>query len=340
MKRIWNALRYGDAATRGSIGSVIIFCVLAVVLFIVCFVTGRPLFIALGLMSGVIALLISQTFTLVDEDYVAQSGLGGSKQMVRSAGAKKKDLSITRMGEKKEVPAQFDQYDAAQLKKIKRKNRVRKDHRPILIDSSKSFGIRECPAFIWRVHNKVYLLLLEKEPRKICISRELIRHMDYEPGVPVDREKDYAAFRKENLVTSVFREFLPDCYEHGRERGGIRYKNLYTIYPDIRVTNRSAATVLDLLCLNFMPEDKITVSDKLNGYFKRIYAAQILYRDKVYSITEYKDAIEKELREMCYAEMPKREFDITLENLVKGRMISGQYADHYSDLRERIRARS
>ena len=102
------------------------------------------------------------------------------------------------------------------------------------------------------------------------------------------------------------------------------------------LSNRSAATVMDLLCLNFMPDDKITRSDKLNGYFKRAYAAHLMYQDKVYSITEYKENIETILKEMCYADLPDREFRVTLENMVKGRMISDEYADYYSGMKKKI----
>ena len=112
-------------------------------------------------------------------------------------------------------------------------------------------------------------------------------------------------------------------------------KNLYTIYPDIWLTNRSAYAVMDLLCLHFMPRDKITESEQLNGFFKRIYAANILYRDRVYSIMEYKDSIEQALRDMCYAEMPEREFNTTLEQLIKGRLISDEYANHYREIRRK-----
>ena len=83
-----------------------------------------------------------------------------------------------------------------------------------------------------------------------------------------------------------------------------------------------------------MPEDKITASDKLNGYFKRIYAANIMYKDRAYSITEYKDAVEKVLGEMTYAEMSEKEYSTTLANLVKGHMISQEYADYYLERRK------
>ena len=327
MKKIWNGLRYGDFQTRKSIGSVIGFSVAAVVCIVIAGLSGRIMLFVIAMLLAVIAIIISQTFTLEDEDFVAEVNHQGEKASVRAVMAQTKS-AVTRRNT-------YQHYNEQKLKRVKRKYHVRKDHRPILIDYSKSYRIKECPAFIWRAHNKVYLLLIEKEPRRICISRDLIRHMGYHPGVRVDMEDEYVAFRKENLVTNVFREYLPDYTESRNRDDPLRMKNLYTIYPDIWLTNRSAYAVMDLLCLHFMPRDKITESEQLNGFFKRIYAANILYRDRVYSIMEYKDSIEQALRDMCYAEMPEREFNTTLEQLIKGRLISDEYANHYREIRRK-----
>lgn len=348
MKKIWNALRYGDAETKKCIGSVILFALAAVGLVIAACISGRFYLFMFGLLAGAAAILISQTFTLVDDDFVAEVNREGEKSTVKTVSVEKnpavygKESAPKGTVKSKESPdkeddvAQFEHYNAQVLKKIKKKYRLRKDHRPIIIDSSKSYRIKECPAFIWRIHNKVYLLLLEKEPRRISISRDLIRNMGYIPGVKAEQGKEYIAFQKDNLVTGVFREYLPDYYDSREKNDKSKHKHLYTIYPDICISNRSAADVMDLLCLNFMPKDKITGSEKLNGYFKRIYAANILFKDKVYGITEYKEAVEKVLGEMCHAEMPEREFKVTLENLVKGRLISQQYADYYTELRIKL----
>lgn len=355
MKRIWNALRYGDVETKKCIGSVIFFSVLAIGAIITSGILGHFYLLIFGMLSGVIAIMVSQTFTLVDDDFVAEIKRDGEKDTVRTVSVlknaamdtgdrkkgkgKKPEEDISAANKERDAAAQFDHYNAQVLKRIKKKYRIKKDHRPIIIDFSKSYRIKECPAFIWRIHNKVYLLLLEKEPRRICISRDLIRNMGYMPNVRADRSREYTAFEKENLITMVFKEYLPDYYDSKMKNDELKYKNLYMLYPDICISNRSAAEVMDLLCLNFMPQDKITKSEKLNGFFKRIYAANILFKDKVYSITEYKSAVEKALGEMCYAEMPDREFAVTLDNLVKGRLISQQYADYYMEIRERVVAK-
>ncbi|MCM1159176.1 MAG: hypothetical protein NC300_10440 [Bacteroidales bacterium] len=366
MKRIWNALRYGDARTKKCIGSVILFCVAGIGLIVVSGLSGKFYLFIFGMVSGVAALLISQTFTLVDDDFVAEVSPDGEKDTVKSVTAAPKENEETGHKHKKaadketakeegkapgkdtedavlstsEIIEYYDHYNPQVMKRVKRKYRVKRDHRPIIIDYSKSYRIKECPAFIWRIHNKVYLLLLEKEPRKISISRDLIRNMGYRPDVPAKRSEEYQAFKKKNLITSVFEEYLPDYVDSGVKNDSSKCKNLYTIFPDICISNRSAADVMDLLCLNFMPKDKVTESDKINGFFKRVYSAHILFVDKVYSITEYKEAVEKILREMCYAELPDREFVITLKNLVKKRLISREYADYYMEMKTKVETRN
>lgn len=346
MKRIWNALCYGDGETKKCIRRVMLFAVLAVLLIAASGISGYFYLFILGMLAGTVAIMVSQTFTLVDDDYVTEVNQKGEKETVESVSVKKTEVtSVEKQTEKpngsnenqdSNEASQFDHYNDQVLKKIKKKYHIKKDHRPIIIDYSRSYRIKECPAFIWRIHNKVLLLLLEKEPRRISISRDLIRNIGYAPNVTVDSSKEYRAFEKRNLVTQVFKGYLPDYCDSKIKKNNLKSKNLYIIYPDIYLSNRSAAVVMDMLCLNFMPEDKITKSEKINGFFKRIYAANILYKDKVYSITEYKDAVEKTLNEMCYAEMPKREFLVTLENMVRGRLLSQEYADHYIDLKEKI----
>lgn len=347
MKRIINALRYGDRETKLCIGKVTFFSILGIGFIIASGVTGLfPLFI-IGMLAGVVAIILSQTFTLVDEDFVAEVDTKGKKDTVSAVSANMSEKSIQKKAAKaeekrkdienkaKEKVAQFAHYNEQTLKMVKRKYHVKKDHRPIIIEYSKTYKIKECPAFIWRVHNKVFLLLLEKEPRKIAISRELIKHLEYVPNVRGIKEKEYLAFKEDTLVAKVFEGYLPDYFVPKNPAGNLRYKNLYAIYPDIQISNRSASKVMDLLYLNFMPKDKITSSDKINGYFKKIYAANILYKDRVYSITEYKDVVEQVLKELCCAEIPRREFDITLDNLVRARLISKEYADYYTELKEK-----
>lgn len=385
MKKLWNALIYGDSETKKCIGSVLFFSILAIVLIVISGILGKFNVFIVGMIMAIVAIMISQTFSLVDDDFVAEVNKHGDKETIHSVSVQKNGLiyggahlqesvqkekkstikdkknyyksenieegpmdmsspeeninPIPQKADEIQDINRYEKYNQKMMKRVKRKYHIKRDHRPIIIDSSEKYQIKQCPAFIWRAHDKVFLLLLEKEPRRITISRELIHNMGYLPGVKVDREKEYVAFQKENLVTQVFSEYLPDYHDAKVKNDPLKVKNLYTIYPDICITNRSAFQVKDLLLLNCMPQDKITQSDMLNGFFKRIYAANIMFKDKIYTITEYKEEVEQTLKEMCYAEIPRREYVLTLENLYKARLISKQYIQHYTAMRDELSAR-
>ncbi len=381
MKKIWNALIYGDFETKKCIGSVLLFSILAIVFIIISCINANFNMFIIGMLFVIIAIMISQTFSLVDDDFVAEVNKAGDKETIRTVSVQKNGLiygsgstkpsvktekkntskdmknskdkktkekqeDILHKEKKKKTDSnkaddlqdinRYEKYNPKMMKRIKRKYHIRRDHRPIIIDSSEKYHIYQCPAFIWRAHDKVFLLLLEKEPRRITIPRELIHNMGYKPGVKAEREKEYIAFQKENLVTKVFEEYLPDYHDAKVKNDPLKVKNLYTIYPDICVTNRCAFQVKDLLLLNFMPKDRITQSEMLNGFFKRIYAANIMFKDKVYTIAEYKEEVEQVLKEMCYAEIPRREYILTLENLHKARLISKQYIQYYTTMRDEL----
>ena len=186
MKRIWNALIYGDNETRKCIGSVIFFSVLAVVLIAVAGFTSMFNLFIFGMLAAIVAIMISQTFTLVDDDFVAEVSKDGDKETVYSVSVKKNGLIYGQeptSSKKKEANTlkgsnvsesvadpkdenkstvktddlqdinRYAKYNQKMMKKVKKKYHVKKDHRPIIIDQSEKYHIKQCPAFIWRAHN-------------------------------------------------------------------------------------------------------------------------------------------------------------------------------------------
>ena len=101
MGRIINALRYGDSETRKCIGSVILFSVIAVILIVVASLTGKFALFIIGLVSAVIAIILSQTFTLMDDDFVAEVGKDGAKDTVASVSVKRNGIISSSSGNSK-----------------------------------------------------------------------------------------------------------------------------------------------------------------------------------------------------------------------------------------------
>lgn len=210
MKRLWNTLLYGDRETRKCIGSVIFFVILALSLMIASGITAQVFLFIFGLIAGVVGLLISRSFTLVNDDYVAETGSKGEKDTVKAVTVQKKGgnkeeekvetvqeedtvrnkMIKSEMENEERVPhirpdklsedmegiredTNYDHYDKQVLVKIKKKYRVRKDHRPILIDNSKSYHIKECPALYGEGIKRYFFCYWRKSQERLLFPETL-----------------------------------------------------------------------------------------------------------------------------------------------------------------------
>ena len=113
-------------------------------------------------------------------------------------------------------------------------------------------------------------------------------------------------------------------------------KNLYGFGPGMYVTNRSAANIFDLLAMEFRVDDKVTLSAKVNYYFKEAYKANILLRDNVIDANGYADRIAKTLDDMAHSRISNGEFEDTLKQMIKNKLITLEFANHYRNVREKL----
>jgi hypothetical protein len=114
------------------------------------------------------------------------------------------------------------------------------------------------------------------------------------------------------------------------------YKNLYGIGPGIYFTNRSAASLFDLLGAEFRVHDKVTMSPKANIYFKDTYKANILLRDNVIDANGYADRISHILDSMAKSTTSYNEFKDTLNLMVRNKLITQEFATYYMGVRDKI----
>jgi hypothetical protein len=115
------------------------------------------------------------------------------------------------------------------------------------------------------------------------------------------------------------------------------YKNLYGFGPGIYCTNRSAKNLFDLLSVEFRVDDKVTMSNKVNIYFKECYKAGILLRDSVIDANGYADSISRTLDDMAKSTISNNEFKETLNLLVRNKIITKEFSNHYMDVRDKMR---
>lgn len=227
-------------------------------------------------------------------------------------------------------------YDKHKIKKTFRKYKVKRDHRMVLIDYCKKLNIYQTAAYIWVYDKEFHILLIEKEPRHITIPLYSLREISYLKKQPANADVDYAAFQGNNMMAELFKPYLPD-YSHSTVVDDLSaYKNLYGVGPDIYFTNRSAASLFDLLGAEFRVDDKVTMSTKVNTFFKEAYKSNILLRDNVIDANGYADRISNTLDSMARSTISYAEFKDTLNLMIKNKLITQEFAMYYMGVRDKI----
>ena len=227
-------------------------------------------------------------------------------------------------------------YDRKKVRKTLHKFKVRRDHRMIFVDHSEKLKVNQTPAYIWVEKKDFHLLLIEQEPRHITIPVYQIKEITYLKKQPANEDIDYAAYRSSSVIADLFRPYLPD-YSHSTVVDDLSaYKNLYGIGNDIYVTNRSASALFDLLGVPFQVDDRVTLSNKVNIYFKEAYKSNILLRDNVIDANGYADRISKTLDNLAHSTVSYAEFKDTLNLMIRNKMITQEFASYYMGVRDEL----
>ena len=227
-------------------------------------------------------------------------------------------------------------YDRKKVRKTLHKFKVRRDHRMIFVDHSEKLKVNQTPAYIWVEKKDFHLLLIEQEPRHITIPVYKIKEITYLKKQPANEDIDYAAYRSSSVIADLFRPYLPD-YSHSTVVDDLSaYKNLYGIGNDIYVTNRSASALFDLLGVPFQVDDRVTMSNKVNIYFKEAYKSNILLRDNVIDANGYADRISKTLDNLAHSTVSYAEFKDTLNLMIRNKMITQEFASYYMGVRDEL----
>ncbi len=232
---------------------------------------------------------------------------------------------------------EIESYDKKKIKHTLHEYKVKRDNRKVLVDRSDKYKIKQTPAYIWVTGKEFHMLLIEEEPRHVIIPVHSIREISYLKKQPVNADTDYPAFHRKNLFTDLFRPCLPD-YTYNTVAGDMNsYKNLYGILGDIYFTNNSAKHLFDLLGVKFRVDDKVTMSPKVNFFFKDAYKSNILLRDGVIDANGYADRISDTLDAMARSSIGFNEFKDTLDLMIRNKLITTEFANHYIDVREKYK---
>lgn len=237
-------------------------------------------------------------------------------------------------------------YDAVQnyterdVKQMFYKYKVKKNHRPVLIDSCLKYRIQQCPAYAWTHRGALHFLLLEEEPRTVTLPLNAVSKMYYEKDVPANQRKEYDCLLGTNLVSMVFGEYRPVYHSVIRGNRQEEVKNLYVIGPDMKFTAASAKELILLLQPEFVLQDSIMESEEYNQYFKQVYKQKVLLDDGVMNIKDYQSRVRGILQKLAEAAITPAAFRMTLTDMVQRGLISNEYATYYSQYNRQYRERN
>lgn len=230
----------------------------------------------------------------------------------------------------------LDRYNEKKIQRILKEHKIKKINEPVIVDFSEKYKIKECPAYIWRDKNNFYLLLLEKQTRKITVPLSTFKYIDYEPGVTADVEKDYKNFQESSFIGKMFGKFLPS-YHNGQGREiRLSKKNLYKIAPDIRFTNKSARNLMKILDLNVNIKHSALNQEEYAQYYQIFYQYNILWKDEVLTIEEYENKIKLQLKKIADSTIEIDEYRGMVMKFMKYRWITDEYARFFVEYKEKM----
>lgn len=343
MHKIINGLKYGNRKTKSYIVMIAFMLLFGTVSFGMVITTKAPLWGMSTAFCYILAFILIQSVSFkksgkfispdVQNDNQAKDSQS-KKRRVKATNGKEKQESEEQQGEVEEEEEQEDYLEKLSEKDVRMicvKYKVNKDHRPIIVDSCVSKKIYQCPAYAWMEKGELKLLLFEREPRKITFSKEEIDEIRFERNADVNIYTDYHALAKTSFLKLVFSSYLPTTFEVSQKE---YKKNLYVIGKDLKVTNTSAKTMLKLLSLNLTVSHLIRDTRYQNPYFESAYALNIMLKDTVLSVKEYKIKIKELLEQLTDAKISNEDFIDYMEQLVKGRLITREYAQYYIERRK------
>ena len=210
------------------------------------------------------------------------------------------------------------------------KYKVKKEHKPIIIDSSERYNIKNCPAYLWVTRGKVHFLLMEESPREIVLDQARCKSIVY-----TEREGDpaseYSQIRTNRSLLEIFGGCIPAYHDEIINRRRISHKNLYTVGGDILLTNTSARAAFDLLKASFELPDKYSLTGLKGSFSKEAYKTKVLWQDGVISTSEFKTRTKNLLQKMTKADISPLDYDNNLREMLNNQMITKEYADYYAD---------
>lgn len=342
MQKYIRGLLYGNRKTKCYLWFLTILFVLTIITAVYAIAAYSVESGIVAIFAGVLGLVIASSFSFQTIEYTKETR---KEESVEKDNGNEKKSALLDIKNQKERNSQekesgerqyFHQYNEKKLQSILKEHKVKKVNAPVMVDYSKKYKIRECPAYIWCDKNNFYVLLLEKQTRKISIPLNTLKYIQYQPGIQADVKKDYQYFQRSSFIGKMFGDFLPTYY-NGKGREVYFYKkNLYSISPDIHFTNTSARNLIKILNLNVNIKHALLDKEEYAQYYQLLYQYNILWKDGVITIEEYRDKIKLQLKSIADSVISAEEYNVMIMKFMKYRWITEEYAEFFMGYKEKI----
>ncbi len=368
--KIINTFRHGDPKTKTVLGIMISGLAVGLILLIVSLLLGFPTVTFIS-----IVLLILDIAYIAGTDFEKEALEREAKEKYKREKRKKEEKKKARDdddepgalewidGDKKERKKSFGEdsededddeedepskgkkgatpdvrYTESALKKVMVQYKVRQEHVPILIDTCTKEEIYETAGILWKDKTYAYILVLEDEPRVIKFSLYNYNELHIKQGVISHPAEEYDTFKNESFLAKMYAPLLPNysAQEDPKSRRNIYRKNLYSIGPDIWCTSNSVRNITKVLSLNAVLTDSRINGTNYGKYFKDVYMSRLMFRDSIFSASEYKEQVLETLTEMASND----DDDEFLENITQLRMnglIPQEYVDYANQKRKYLK---
>lgn len=339
MGQLKNTIKHGDSNTKLHIAGTIVMIVLALVCAVIFGLTVQIPYIIATVIFLIAAYIIGRNIGSVNDEakYEDNQSVISDEKMFSKSGRNAADEAgaADEEDEADENSDYMEQYDKKELKKLFVAYKVKKEHKPILIDMCQSKRVKQCPAYMWTNWGKVHFLLLEEKPRMFTTDISEVSRILFDKGVDAHPEDEYTELNKSKLVSQVFGGLVPAYYEVGRNMRTTTKKNLYTLGKDINLTAQSAKAAFEMLKCSFDIPESSYPRGMESTFVKDAYKQKILWQEGILQTQEYKDRLKYMIQGMAERDITAEAFCKNVEQLVERQIITQDYADYYLENRHR-----
>lgn len=343
LRTIWNTLRDGDAKVKGYLISVFVLGLATLALLLGAIFMNSLLLGVMAFLAAVIAIAVMSNMKLT----TAKAGNSGRKKKNTATTSAKGEATS---GKRKQQP-ETEPYDAEEeesededmlasmteekLNQLFVKYKVKQEHVPVILDLCVSERVKQCPGFAWLDKNNFKLLLIDSKTRLIERDTFFLQKIKVERGISARASLEYPELRDTVLMKKLFTPYLPRY--HKKEIGGrsVLFKNLYVLGEDMKFTSGSVRSLLKLLPVRIELSERRMEESSVSAYYKELFTVSFLWKDGIYTLDEFRERLEKILKDMVDADIPYAEFEQNLSEMISDGLLPMEYRDYAYRLREK-----